>query len=60
MIKVPVEATSWGLKMSLYRPAKTIEMVVGKQVKEPPITAGRQVPNIVWNNVFNPATNCKV
>ena len=46
--------------MSLYRPAKTIEIVVGTKEKEPPITAGNRVPNKVWHNVFKPATNSNV
>lgn len=46
--------------MSLYRPAKIIEIVVGTKVKDPPITAGKRVPNDVWKNVLMPATNSRV
>lgn len=48
--------TSRGSTMLLYRPAKTMEIVVGTKVKDPPITAGNLVPNNVWANVFSPAT----
>lgn len=37
-----------------------IEIVVGTKVYDPPITAGRRVPNDVWNNVLIPATNSRV
>lgn len=52
--------TSRGSRTSLYRPAITIERVVGTNVKEAPITAGNQVPNNVWVNVFKAATNSSV
>lgn len=46
--------------MSLYRPAKMIEMVGAMNVYDPPITAGNRVPKKVWKKVFMPDTNNSV
>lgn len=46
--------------MSLYRPANTIEIVVGTKVNDPPMTAGNRVPKSVCVKVFKPATKSSV
>lgn len=46
--------------MSLYRPAKIIEIVGRTKVYDPPITIGKRVPKKVWNKVFKPETNNNV
>ena len=54
------EQTSIGSWLSLNRPANMMEIVVGTNVYDPPITAGSLVPNKVCFNVFKPATKSRV